>query len=268
VAHRPRGVDYDSEAEDYEGARGRSTGTAAYRERVRREVAHAPPGCVIDVGSGTGIWSALLASWSGRPVVAVEPSSGMRQVARSARAVRPASGATEPARTTPVDAPVHLVGGRAGALPVRDGAGAAAWLSTVIHHVGDLDACARDLGRALAPGAPVLIRGAFPGRYEGIPMVRYFPGSRRALDRFPSVEAVREAFGRAGFGFVGVDRVEERLVDHRAWREVLPRQRRADTALVDLTDDEFAAGLRAVDEAIAAGRPPEPIALDLMVLRR
>ena len=252
MAHHPRGVDYDSEAEDYQGARGRSTGTAAYRERVRREMADAPPGWVIDVGSGTGVWSSLLGSWSGRPVLAVEPSSGMRDVARSARA----------------DARVHLVGGRAGALPVRDGAGAAAWLSTVIHHVGDLDACARDLGAALAPGAPVLIRGAFPGRYEGIPIVRYFPGSRRALDRFPSVEAVRDAFGRAGFGFMGVERVEERLVDHRAWREVLPRQRHADTALVDLSDDEFAAGLGAVDEAIAAGRPAEPIALDLMVLRR
>jgi SAM-dependent methyltransferase len=252
VAGRPRRVEYDSEAEDYEGTRGRSTGTAAYRDRVRREVADAPPGCVIDVGSGTGIWSALLASWSGRSVLAVEPSPGMRDVARSA----------------PVDARVHLVAGRAGALPVRAGSGAAAWLSTVIHHVGDLDACARDLGRALAPGAPALIRGAFPGRYEGIPLVRYFPGSRRALDRFASVEAVRDAFGRAGFRFVGVDKVEERLVDHRAWRDVLPRQRRADTALVDLTDDEFAAGLRAVDEAIAAGRPPEPIALDLMVLRR
>ena len=252
MAHHPRGVEYDREAEDYEGTRGRSTGTAAYRERVQRHVADAPLGCMIDLGSGTGVWTGLLASWSGRPVVAVEPSSGMRDVARSA----------------PLEARVHLVGGRAGALPVRDGAGAAAWLSTVIHHVGDLDACARDLGRVLAPGAPVLIRGAFPGRYEGIPIVRYFPGSRRALDRFPSVEAVRDAFGRAGFGFVGVDKVEERLVDHRVWREVLPRQRRADTALVHLSDDEFAAGLRAVDEAIAVGRPPEPIALDLMVLRR
>jgi SAM-dependent methyltransferase len=108
---------------------------------------------------------------------------------------------------------VHLVGGRADGVPLRDGVAGAAWLSTVIHHVGDLDACANELRRVLAPGAPVLIRSAF-----------------------------------------------------RRWRERLPSQRLADTILVGLTDDEFAAGLRALDAAIAAGRDPEAVGLDLLVL--
>jgi hypothetical protein len=41
----------------------------------------------------------------------------------------------------------------------------------------------------------------------------------------------------------------------------------SDTALVGLSDDEFAAGLRAVDADIAAGVDPGPLRLDLVVLR-
>jgi len=147
---------------------------------------------------------------------------------------------------------------------LRRAAGAAAWLSTVIHHVGDLGACAADLAAVLAPGAPVLIRSAFPGRYGGIPVVRYFPEARRALDRFPSVAAVRAAFEGAGFRFAGLARVDAPPAELAAWRELLPRQRHADTVLVGLSDAEFAAGLAAVDAAIAAGRRREVVGIDLL----
>ena len=280
-----RAVDYEREGSAFHATRGRTTGTAGYEAPIRREMVDAPAGCLLDVGSGTGAWSTVLAGWTQRTVVAIEPAAGMRAVATS----RPgdtgddgtdSGSATLPDGTRPDGTDsgsaravgtgrfaVRVVAGRAGELPVRDDAGGAAWLSTVIHHVGDLDVCARELRRALAPGAPVLIRSAFPGRYETIPVVRYFPGSRRALDRLPSVAAVRDTFGRAGVGFVGIERVPERLIDLATWRSALPRQRHADTALVDLTDDEFAAGLRTLDEAIAAGHRPEQVALDLIVLR-
>ena len=289
-----RAVDYEREGLAFHATRGRTTDTAGYEAPIRREMADAPAGCLLDVGSGTGAWSTVLAGWTQRTVVAIEPAAGMRAVATSPPGDTGDDGTvpdgTVPDGTLPNDTrpdgtrpdgtdsgsaravgtgrfPVRVVAARAGELPVRDDAGGAAWLSTVIHHVGDLDVCARELRRALAPGAPVLIRSAFPGRYETIPVVRYFPGSRRALDRLPSVEAVRDTFGRAGFGFVGIERVPERLIDLATWRSALPRQRHADTALVDLTDDEFAAGLRTLDEAIAAGHRPEQVALDLIVLR-
>jgi len=137
----------------------------------------------------------------------------------------------------------------------------------VIHHVGDLGACARDLRRVLAPGAPVLLRNAFRGRYDGIPVVRYFPGTRRALDRFPAVEEVRAAFEAAGFAFAGLERVDQPPADLATWRAGLPRQRVSDTSLVGLTDAEFAAGLAAVDAALAAGRTTEVVGLDLLAFR-
>jgi SAM-dependent methyltransferase len=280
---RDDGVDYDTAGERYDRTRGRTAGTAAYGGHVRRELADAPAGPVLDLGSGTGAWSRALATWSGRDVVGLEPSAGMRGMAATNRrrdSPRPAAmGATRGPATTSAAGDggvvaageatagrVHLVGGRADGVPLRDGVAGAAWLSTVIHHVGDLDACANELRRVLAPGAPVLIRSAFPGRYDGIGLVRFFPATRRALDRFPSVDAVRAAFEGAGFRFAGIQRVDEPPVGYRRWRERLPSQRLADTILVGLTDDEFAAGLRALDAAIAAGRDPEAVGLDLLVL--
>jgi ubiquinone/menaquinone biosynthesis C-methylase UbiE len=48
---------------------------------------------------------------------------------------------------------VAYVGGEAERLPLRDDSCAAAWLSTVIHHVGDLSGCAQELRRVLEPQA-------------------------------------------------------------------------------------------------------------------
>lgn len=244
-------VDWDAQGERYAHTRHAITGTAAYEHLVVETLAGAPPGPVVDVGAGTGIWSPLLAGWTGRPVVAVEPAPGMRRHATAARA-----------------AGVHHVAGRMPDLPLAAETGAGAWLSAVLHHVGDLAACARELRRVLAPGAPVLIRGAFAGRVDGLPQVRYFPDVRRRLDRrFPTVEATEAAFGDAGFGRERLDAVEEEPVDLQEWRRLLPDQRRSDTSFVHLTDDEFAAGLRGIDAAIAAGDTRPRAALDLLVLR-
>jgi SAM-dependent methyltransferase len=251
VTGRPA-VDYDRAAADYHRSRGATAGTAAWREPVLRVLVGAPAGPVVDLGAGTGAWSGPLAAWTGRPVVAVEPSAGMR---------------AEAARTTRDEPAVHLVAGRGGAVPLRDGVAGAAWLSTVLHHVGDVGACARDLRRVLAPGAPVVIRGALAGRYDGIPLVRYFPTVRAVLDRFPSLAEARAAFEAAGFAFAGVERVDEAPVDLRAWRARVPGQRRVDTTLVGLSDGEFAAGLAAIDAAVAGGRRVEVVGLDLLAFR-
>jgi SAM-dependent methyltransferase len=225
---------------------------SAWQGPVVAALGFLPPGPVVDIGAGSGMWSSALAAWTRRPVVAVEPSAGMRAEALHIRR----------------GPPVHQVGGVAGALSLRDGSGAAAWLSTVIHHVGDIGRCARELRRVLAPGAPVLIRSAFPGRHDGVELFRFFPAARRVAERFPSVEVVTTAFQGAGFAFAGLQRVEEPpTLDYRSWRAQLPTQRHADTTLVGLTDAEFDAGLRAIDRAIAAGDRARPVGLDLLSFR-
>src|SRR5918993_1126301 len=193
---------------------------------------------VLDLGAGTGQFAAAIAGWFGVEVVAVEPSRGMRaQAARAHPHPR-----------------VAWVAGAGERLPLGDGTCAWAWVSTVVHHLDDLDAVAGELGRVLAPGGPVLVRQAFPGRMGPITLYRrFFPGAGAALvagGGLPTVERVSEAFAGAGFR----DKV----------------RRRADTGLKLLPDDQFAAGLAALERAADAETHPTPVVdrIDLLVLRR
>lgn len=144
-------------------------GLVAWREAATRHFAPRPGTRLLDVGAGTGSWARSFAAWyPGADIIAVEPSAAMR------------------ART--VFAPV--LAGDAAHLPLGDASVDGAWLSTVIHHVPDLTAAARELRRVLRPGAPVLIRSAFAGRHQAITLFRYFPEAVAVLDTYPGIGEV------------------------------------------------------------------------------
>jgi SAM-dependent methyltransferase len=249
-------VDYDAIAADY--ARGRAlpaAGMEAWRAAILGYVPAGAAGSpVLDLGAGTGQFAAAIAGWLGVEVVAVEPSGGMRAQARA----HPHPG-------------VRWVAGRAERLPLRDRACAWAWVSTVVHHLDDLDAAAAELGRVLRPGGMVLVRQAFPGRMGGINLYRrFFPAAGAALAAgLPSVERVSTAFAGAGFDPVALRPVDQVSAPSlAAYRDRV--RLRADTGLRLLPDDQFAAGLAALDRAVEAETVPAPVVdrLDLLVLRR
>src|SRR5918993_3342448 len=160
-------VDYAQRAPDYvEGRTLPPEGMEPGREAIRTWLpAAAGRSPVLDLGAGTGQFAAAIAGWFGVEVVAVEPSRGMR--AQAARA-HPHPG-------------VAWVAGAGERLPLGGGTCAWAWVSTVVHHLDDLDAVADELGRVLAPGGPVLVRQAFPGRMGAITLYRrVFPRARPA----------------------------------------------------------------------------------------
>jgi SAM-dependent methyltransferase len=253
-------VDYDRMAPDY--AEGRvlpPEGMAPWREAIRPWLPAGGGGWspVLDLGAGTGQFAAAIAGWFGVEVVAVEPSGGMRAQA---------------ARAHP-HPDVRWVAGTGERLPLRDGACAWAWVSTVVHHLDDLDAAATELRRVLRPGGVVLVRQAFPDRMGGITLYgRYFPGAGARLvagGGLPGVERVSAAFAAAGFGVEALRSVAQVSAPSlAAYRDKV--RRRADTGLRLLPDDQFAAGLAALDRAVAAETTPTPVVdrLDLLVLRR
>jgi ubiquinone/menaquinone biosynthesis C-methylase UbiE len=253
-------VDYDRMAPDYlEGRALPADGMEPWRAAIEPWLPADRPGRspAMDLGAGTGQFAVAIAGWFGIEVVAVEPSAGMR-----AQATR--------ANPHP---DVGWVGGRAEQLPVRDGACAWAWVSTVVHHIDDLDAAAGELHRVLRPGGPVLVRQAFPGRLDQISLYdRFFPGAVAALvaeGGLPTVAQVSAAFAEAGFRVEALRQVAQVSAPSLAvYRDKV--RRRADTGLRLLPDDQFAAGLAALDLAVEGETTPTPVVdrLDLLVLRR
>lgn len=179
-------------------------------------------------------------------------------------------GSSHPAPITKRSHPhIAYVSGRADALPLAAGSCAAAWLSTVIHHFSDLPTVARELRRVLPPGAPVLIREGFTGRTDGIPWLRYFPEALAITERFwPTVDAVLEAFHPAGFQFETLRPIDQTTARSLGQYADLIRVR-ADSTLIQLSDELFSAGMERLQEDAANSRGHEPVTstLDLLVLR-
>lgn len=219
-------------------------GVADWRQAATRHLAVRPGIRLLDLGSGTGAWARRFTDWFDADVVAVEPSEAMR--ARST--YRP------------------VLAGRDAALPLPDADVDAAWISTVIHHVPDLRAAARELRRVVRPGGPVLIRSAFAGRHEGISLFDHFPEAVRVLDTYPTLDAVAAAFAAEGFPTSTWEPV--RQVTAPSLREAAASLRRdAHTPLQLITDAEYAAGLARLHAAARTASGPVVDSLDLLVLR-
>src|SRR6266511_1718630 len=234
-------VDYDAMAGDYvEGRALPPAGLEPWRVAIQPWLPGDGGGSpVLDLGAGTGQFAAAIAGWVGVRVVAVEPLAGMRAQAASVH--------SHPA--------VALLGGRAERLPLRDACCAWAWVSTVVHHLDDLPAAARQLRRVLRPGGPVLLRQAFPDRLDAVTLYgSFFPGAAGIAVAGFRVEAL-ECVTQVSAPSLAAYRDKVRL--------------RADTGLRLLPDEEFAAGLAALDRAAAAETTPAPVTdrLDLLVLR-
>jgi len=128
---------------------------------------------------------------------------------------------------------------------------------------------AHELRRVLRPGAPVLIREGFTGRTDGIPWLHYFPKALAVTERFwPTVDAVLEAFKPAGFQFETLRPVEQTTAPSlRQYADLI--RVRADSTLIQLSDDVFSAGMERLekDAANSSGDTPVISTLDLLVLR-
>jgi SAM-dependent methyltransferase len=187
-------------------------------------------------------------------VVAVEPSEKMRAEAERHSAHRR----------------VAYRAGAAATIPAADMTFDFAFLSMVIHHVGDVGACARELHRVLTREGLVFIRNTFSGRLGGIPHYDFFPAARVVDEsRLPTVESIRAAFGAQGFAFVALETLAQEI-DPSLHAHHARMEQRALSSLTLISDAEFQKGLARMRRAVDHEVTPTPVVecLDLLVLRR
>ena len=230
-------------------------GLSDWREAVRRHLRPAPGMTVVDIGAGTGVFATAFSDWFGLSVLAVEPSAAMR--------------AQVPARPG-----IQVLEGQASALPLPGQSADGAWMSLMIHHIPDLEAAAREIRRVLRPGAPVLIRQGYPGRFDPARTFpwEFFPETARSVSTFPTLEQVCQAFGTAGFRREAIEPVPERWISLAGFLEQADTFRHSDTNLRSLTEEEYQRGKdqlrRAVEQAGPAARNEARASwLELLVLR-
>jgi ubiquinone/menaquinone biosynthesis C-methylase UbiE len=246
-------VDYDREAEHYHAGRSVPLDDLVVWRQVIEPYIENVRGPLLDIGAGTGIWMRALATWFSLPVIGVEPSVGMRTLAQEIG----------------LPAGASMTGGRAEAIPLCRGSVTAAWMSTVVHHITDLDATAAELARVIRPDGAFLIRNSFPGRHDEIMLFSYFPAAKQVADTFPTVEHLTAVFSAHGFRRHDLVRVREPAPDSlTAFRQWALSMRQSDSALSPLTDEQFDIGLKAVDADISRGESTRPLGLDLLAFVR
>jgi ubiquinone/menaquinone biosynthesis C-methylase UbiE len=184
---------------------------------------------VLDLGAGTGIFTRAWGDWGARHVIACEPSASMRKVALQ----------HEPASN------ISMLAGRAEQIPLAPGTVDLMWLSTVVHHIGDLAAWAVDTRRVLKAGGWLLIRNLFADLGTTWSLAE-LPGAERARQVFPTVTSIAELLAVAGLELVDTVEVPEpshsRATAHQVavWIRMM---RNADSLLLAFSDEEIVAGL-------------------------
>jgi ubiquinone/menaquinone biosynthesis C-methylase UbiE len=245
------GMDYDRTAMPAGYVRGRAleAGTLALWLDEMAAILPRRPERIVDLGSGTGRFSAGLAAGYAAQVIGVEPSERMR--AQADAAVR--------------DPAVHFRAGRAEAIPVESGWADLVFLSMVFHHIEDRTKAAAEIARVLAPGGCVAIRNASREQGEKIAFAGYFEGIEAIHDvHIPSVAEMIKPFEAEGFRLLGHKILVQET--HPDWATFVGRAAlRADSLLARLPEEAFDAGMA----ALRARPKPGPVHdhVDLIVLQ-
>lgn len=193
-----------------------------------------PTPAIVEVGAGTGMFSAAIARWiAGSTVLGVDASAAMLAQAR---------------RHHPHPA-VRYVSGSAEEIPAPAGAFDMAFLSRVIHHIPDRARAARELARVIRPGGKVIVRTTFGERLDAV-VYDYWP-RLRAVDerRFPGEREVVADFLAAGFALEEVTSFAQPVT--ASLREYHARLvTRPQSKFTHLTAEEFDEGLARLAAAV------------------
>jgi ubiquinone/menaquinone biosynthesis C-methylase UbiE len=208
---------------------------------------------ILDLGCGTGRYSAALASHFGAQVIGVDPSEKMLAEARQ-------KGRQD----------VRFVRGPGEALPLADASVDMVFMSMVFHHFKNPGEVAKECRRALRSDGVICLRAATTDCIDQYPYVSFFPETRSIMNKdLQSAAFIKAAFEKSGFRHAHHEIVPSTIA--ASWIEYAEKLSfRADSILVQLRDDAFETGMRALRDharsAFQGDSVVEPV--DFFVFRR
>ena len=244
-------VDYGKAASVYERGRALAPEDLRHWKSVIDSFVDTRRTTVVDVGSGTGIFTRAWCSWGSHQVFACEPSPAMRREALQAG--WPAGAA--------------MVAAKAEQLPLAADVIDVMWLSTVLHHITDRNAWAAEAGRVLKRGGWLFVRNQF-SELGKTPWSEVLPGWERASEVFPRLSDVAELLAFHGLDLVDSLEVAEssRNQSPQAVAGWIRRMRSADSLLLAFSDEEINVGLDRL-ESFPTGHVLEPLQVGLAIFR-
>jgi ubiquinone/menaquinone biosynthesis C-methylase UbiE len=249
-------MDYDRTElpTNYDRARGLSqAGLRLWVDRLTSHVPRQEIKEIIDLGCGTGRFSAALADAFSARVTGIDPSEKMLDEARRKDVWN-----------------VVLRRGSGEALEAADGSVDLIFLSMVFHHLSDPDRTAREAFRVLRSGGFMVVRNSSRERGATYAAARFFPSYAALVDELlPSVAAMTATFVGSGF----VQTAHEVVASPSAanWFDLAERVAlRGESLIARLSEAEFAAGLAAIRAYAAEADPTQTIteSVELLVFRK
>jgi ubiquinone/menaquinone biosynthesis C-methylase UbiE len=139
---------------------------AMWLEAIGRHVPRPEVKTIVDLGCGTGRFTAILRRHFSAQVIAIDPSGNMLRVA--------AADATDG---------LAYVQTRAGQIPLHDGWADLVFASMVWHHIPDKHAAGREIARVLRRGRYLCIRTATLEAVDSELYLHFFPSARRLTSK-------------------------------------------------------------------------------------
>jgi ubiquinone/menaquinone biosynthesis C-methylase UbiE len=203
---------------------------------------------VVDLGAGTGRFTAALHEMFGCPVIAVEPSQAMLQQGKGR-----------------VSAEIEWRLGSAEKIPAESGSIDLVWMSQVFHHLDQPDAAFQEIHRVLTPDGYLALRNGTIENDMEIAWNRFFPEAHTPV---PARQDAIDKVCTQGFQWLTMRTLHQLFVS--SYQEYYGRIRqRGLSALINISDEAFESGLERLREWTEQQPVDQPVyePMDLFIFR-
>ena len=200
---------------------------------------------IIDLGCGTGRFTAALSDQFDANVIGIDPSLKMLVQAREKHKN------------------ISFKQASAEQLPLSDDFADMMFMSMVFHHISNHEKSVRECHRVLRPGGVVFIRNTFADEINSYPYIDIFPSMRSIIEsQLITKEKLKQMFSSSGF------KLNARQTQ---WEEISPNWQafadkialKADSFVARLDDSEFESGLKRIQDKAKTDSGQYPVGLNI-----